>query len=75
MAEHDVLPLKADNTSSDPVINKWLSHYGRAGVPFYLVIPADQCQPFIELGEVITPGLVKDALVKGNISKEVSKTN
>jgi len=60
MAEHGVVPLKADWTRRDETITEWLHRYGKAGVPFYLVIPA-KGDP-IPLGEVITPGMVTEAL-------------
>lgn len=62
MAEHGIVPLKADWTRQDATITKWLTRYGKAGVPFYLVLPAEG-DP-IPLGEVITPGSVTDALKK-----------
>ncbi len=59
-----VVPLKADWTRRDEVITAWLLRFGRAGVPFYLVLPPGGGEP-IPLPEVITPGLVVDALEKG----------
>ncbi|MEZ4317358.1 MAG: protein-disulfide reductase DsbD family protein [Myxococcota bacterium] len=60
MDEHGVVPLKADWTRRDQTITDWLHRYGKAGVPFYLVIPATG-DP-IPLGEVITQGMVIEAL-------------
>jgi thiol:disulfide interchange protein len=62
MADLGVVPLKADWTRADPVITEWLHRNGRAGVPMYLVIPADRSQPQILLPEVITRPMVIDAL-------------
>ncbi len=62
MASHRVVPLKADWTRQDPTITAWLARYGKAGVPFYLVIPP-KGDP-IPLGEVITPSSVIAALEK-----------
>ena len=56
--------LKADWTRRDPVITEWLRRSGRAGVPMYLVIPADRAQAPILLPEVITPSMVVDALAR-----------
>ena len=61
MAEHGVIPLKADWTRRDPVITEWLQRYGKAGVPFYLMLPKDPKRTAIALPEVITPGIVIDA--------------
>ena len=57
-----VVPLVADWTRRDPEITQWLARYGRAGVPFYLVIPVDKDAQPIPLPEVITPSMVVDAL-------------
>ncbi|MCB9679176.1 MAG: thioredoxin family protein [Alphaproteobacteria bacterium] len=62
MSDNGVVPLKADWTRRDQTITDWLHRYGKAGVPFYLVIPA-KGDP-IPLGEVITPGGVIAALEK-----------
>ena len=62
MAELGVIPLKADWTRRDEVITKWLRRHGKAGVPFYLVVPADRSREHIALPEVITAELVLTAL-------------
>lgn len=62
MAEHGVVPLKADWTRRDPEITAWLQRYGRAGVPFYIVLPSDRSRDAIVLGEVVTPAGVVSAL-------------
>ncbi|MEO7932706.1 MAG: thioredoxin family protein [Chthoniobacterales bacterium] len=54
--------LEADWTSGDPAITKVLKHYGRAGVPLYIIYPADRTLSPRVLPEVITPQLVLDAL-------------
>ncbi len=64
MAENGVIPLKADWTNKDETITTWLQRYGKAGVPFYLVIPADPARDPIPLPEVITPDLVRETLKK-----------
>ncbi len=62
MADLGVCPLKADWTRRDSTISDWLQRYGKAGVPFYLVMPSDPGQAPIPLPEVITPDLVIDAM-------------
>ncbi|MAY82094.1 MAG: hypothetical protein CL930_15105 [Deltaproteobacteria bacterium] len=64
MRDNNVVPLKADWSRRDPEITKWLTRYGRAGVPFYLVIPADRTREHIPLPELITTGIVTEALEK-----------
>jgi thiol:disulfide interchange protein DsbD len=65
MAEHGIVPLKADWTRADPVITEWLRRFGRAGVPFYLVLPAQQGAQPIALPEVITQATVIEAFRQG----------
>ena len=60
-----VVPLKADWTRKDEEITRWLERYGRAGVPFYLMVPGDRTRDPIPLGEVITPQSVLDAMELG----------
>ncbi len=62
MARLGVVPLKADFTRRSTVISEWLKRFGKAGVPMYLVVPSDPAQEIAVLPEVITPGLVVDAL-------------
>jgi thiol:disulfide interchange protein DsbD len=62
MKAHGIVPLKADWTLRDPEITSWLAKWGKAGVPFYLVIPADRKREPIPLPEVITPSMVTDAI-------------
>lgn len=69
MARNGVVPLKADWTRRDPVITAWLARYGRAGVPFYLVIPADPGAAPIPLPEVISRDMVVQALDKASGSQ------
>jgi thiol:disulfide interchange protein DsbD len=62
MQAQGVMPLKADWTRKDDVITAWLQRYGKAGVPFYLVVPGDRTKAPIPLPEVITPDIVAEAL-------------
>jgi thiol:disulfide interchange protein len=61
MDAYGVIPLKADWTRRDPVISEWLQRYGKAGVPFYLMLPKDRTKAAIPLPEIITSGIVIDA--------------
>ncbi|MEX2578108.1 MAG: thioredoxin family protein [Verrucomicrobiales bacterium] len=55
----------ADWTNPDPHIGGLLEKHGRAGVPFYLLYPADQSKPAIPIKEgIITPDDVLDAIRK-----------
>jgi len=62
MAEHGVIPIKADWTSGDPVITEWLRRYGRAALPTYAVIPPDQTAAPVILTEVISTSSVIGAI-------------
>ncbi|HKR87392.1 MAG TPA: thioredoxin family protein, partial [Phenylobacterium sp.] len=53
--------LKADWTRRDPVIAADLARFGRAGVPLYLVYPADGRAPQV-LPPILTEGAVLKAL-------------
>lgn len=64
MRRAGVVPLKADWTRQDPVIGAWLTRYQRGGVPLYLVIPPSGVEHAIALPEVITPGMVVDAVAR-----------
>ena len=65
MERLNVVPLKADYTRRDPEIGQWLKRFGKAGVPFYLVIPGDTSQAPIAMPEFITPSSVVEALERG----------
>jgi thiol:disulfide interchange protein len=62
MAKLGVVPIKADFTKPNAVISDWLRRYGKAGVPMYVVLPADPGKDPWILSEVLTPGIVVDAL-------------
>lgn len=65
--DNDVIPLKGDWTKRDENIGSWLACYQTAGVPYYLVLPADPSQPAIPLGETLSgSGEIVDALVAAN---------
>jgi thiol:disulfide interchange protein DsbD len=54
--------LRADWTNQDPDITQTLATLGRSGVPTYALYPADPSAPAHVLPEVLTPGIVLDAL-------------
>lgn len=64
MKDQGIIPVKADWTRRDDEISAWLKRYGKAGVPFYLVIGTNgSVQP---LPEVLTTGIVLEALKKAS---------
>jgi thiol:disulfide interchange protein DsbD len=54
--------LRADWTNQDPAITEELASLGRSGVPTYVLYPPDPSAPPHVLPEVLTPGVVLDAL-------------
>ena len=62
MAELGVIPIKADYTRKNALITEWLQRFEKAGVPMYVLIPADPDKELWTLPEVLTPGMVVDAL-------------
>ena len=60
--ELDVVMLKADWTTRDPNITEALASFGRSGVPLYVLYSTDPATEVDVLPEVITPGIILDAL-------------
>jgi thiol:disulfide interchange protein DsbD len=61
---HDVMLLKADWTRYDPEITKQLTSLNRSGVPTYVLYPAGAAAGADVLPELLTKGVVVDALQK-----------
>ena len=62
LAEKDVVPMKADWTNANPEITAALKAFGRVGVPFYVIYPANRPDEPILLPEILTEPLFLDAL-------------
>jgi thiol:disulfide interchange protein DsbD len=58
---HGVTKLKADWTNGDPEITKLLQHFGRPGVPLYVLYPGNQDEPVV-FPELLTKGIILDKL-------------
>jgi thiol:disulfide interchange protein DsbD len=58
---HGVVKLKADWTNGDPVITKLLQHFGRPGVPLYVLYQGKSEEPFV-FPELLTKSLLLDKL-------------
>ena len=61
-ADQKIRILKGDWTNGDEKITRTLGQYGRSGVPLYLLFPADPSKTALVLPEIITPGIVLEAL-------------
>ena len=64
LKEINAVALLGDYTREDDAITAELKRFGRAGVPLVLVYPADPKSNPIVLPEVLTPGIVLQALEK-----------
>ncbi len=74
MDELAVVPVKADNTRHDPVIQKWLKRYNRAGVPMYIVLPpCGDIKRAQLLPEILTESVLHGALKKAGASRASCK--
>ncbi len=63
LGERDVALFKADWTREDPAITEALAELGRSGVPVYALYAPGQTTPTL-LPQVLTPGIVMDAIAK-----------
>lgn len=61
--ELDLVALKADWTARDATITRALAEFGRNSVPLYVLYPGNQGAPIV-LPELLTPGIVLEALAK-----------
>jgi thiol:disulfide interchange protein DsbD len=60
-ADAHVALLRADWTQHDDAITQTLTQLGRSGVPTYVFYAQGAAQPTV-LPEVLTPGIVTDAI-------------
>jgi thiol:disulfide interchange protein DsbD len=64
LEEKGVTYLKGDWTNNDPAITAVLKQYNTSGVPLYLLFPADPSRPAEVLPQILTEGIVLDALAR-----------
>ena len=57
-----VVYMKGDWTNRDPAITRVLEQYGRSGVPLYLLFPSNPDGDVTVLPNILTKGVVLDAL-------------
>jgi thiol:disulfide interchange protein len=58
---HSIVKMKADWTNGDPVITKLLQHFGRPGVPLYVLYPGKTEEPIV-FPELLTKSMLLDKL-------------
>jgi len=61
-ASAGIAAVKADWTNRNPEITRLLAQFGRSGVPLYVIFPASTPDRPIVLPEVITKGIVLEAI-------------
>jgi thiol:disulfide interchange protein DsbD len=71
-AAANVVLFRADWTRQDPAITQALTALGRSGVPVYALYTPGQPDPQL-LPQVLTPGIVTDALAKLQKSSNQTK--
>jgi thiol:disulfide interchange protein len=54
---HGIVKLRADWTNGDPVITKLLQHFGRPGVPLYVLYPGKNEEPIV-FPELLSKGIL-----------------
>lgn len=64
LKEKNIVTMKADWTNRNETITRLLQKFGRSGVPLYVLFPAGKPTEPIVLPEVITTGIVLEALRK-----------
>ena len=65
-----IVRVRADWTTRDPAITAFLARFGRSGVPLYAFYPGGGAAAVL-LPEVLTPGIVLDALAEATPSTAV----
>lgn len=63
LIKKNVTLFKADWTSKNPAITNALRRFGRSGVPLNVIISSPGSEPII-LPNILTPGIVREALLK-----------
>jgi thiol:disulfide interchange protein len=58
---HGIIKIKADWTNGDPEITKLLQHFGRPGVPLYVLYPGKSAEPIV-FPELLTKSMILDKL-------------
>jgi thiol:disulfide interchange protein DsbD len=62
LRDRSVVYMKADWTNRSATITRVLEQYGRSGVPLYLMFPSDPELDVIVLPNILTKGVVLQAL-------------
>jgi thiol:disulfide interchange protein DsbD len=68
--DHGVVYMIADWTNYDPQIAGLLKKYGRTGIPLYLMYPADLSSDPLILPQILTKGMVLEAINAVSVKKQ-----
>src|SRR5207247_11012852 len=73
---HGIVKMKADWTNGDPAITKLLQHFGRPGVPLYVLYPGKNEEPIV-FPELLTKSMVLEKLetISPNVASQKITTN
>jgi len=73
---HGIVKMKADWTNGDPAITKLLQHFGRPGVPLYVLYPGKNEEPVV-FPELLTKSMVLEKLetISPNVASQKITTN
>ncbi len=73
---HGIVKMKADWTNGDPAITKLLQHFGRPGVPLYVLYPGKNEEPIV-FPELLTKSMVLEKLetISPNVASQKMTTN
>lgn len=64
LKEKNITPIKADWTNANPEITRALKSFGSVGVPFYVFYSASKPSEPVILPEILTEGILAEALKK-----------
>jgi len=68
--ERSIIRMKGDYTNKDPLIDKWIKKFGKAGVPVYAYYPADGSN-YILLPELLSFRILEDYIPVQNANKKL----
>ncbi len=65
-----IIRMKGDYTNKDPLIDKWIKKFGKAGVPVYVYYPPDGSD-YILLPELLSFKILEDYIPVQNTNKKL----
>ena len=68
--KRSIIRMKGDYTNKDPLIDKWIKKFGKAGVPVYVYYPPDGSD-YILLPELLSFNILEDYIPVQNANKKL----